>query len=271
MASTSPLLAFGTAPVAPAAPARRRELKLVMPMLAIAVVALSPAIVRVTRARASFARPSSLRSDAQQQRQSESDSEAFLAATAFPAPSTHPAPSPAFDIIETDCTSTNYSAVMGGTDVVAYFEDASWAPVTHAEDALDYVWADYTWSFTSAEHRESFVSEPTKFLPAWGGFCAWGICCESVWTSDNLGPPPDPQIFSMIDGRLFVFENVAAQDKFLANTTEATKTGDERWEGWFGRRTGSHMNTKCVLCDPTSAPSSAPAPHPPGSRLLLSP
>ena len=29
--------------------------------------------------------------------------------------------------------------------------------------------------FTSAEHKNMFQANPDKYMPAYGGFCAWGV------------------------------------------------------------------------------------------------
>lgn len=48
--------------------------------------------------------------------------------------------------------------------------------------------------------------DPTKYIPAWGGFCSYGIADEGVWTVDTLGPFGDPSVWTIsLDGKLHVF------------------------------------------------------------------
>lgn len=40
---------------------------------------------------------------------------------------------------------------------------------------------------------------PLYFLPAWGGFCGWGISGEDWWTKYNLGPDADPRCWMITE------------------------------------------------------------------------
>lgn len=49
-------------------------------------------------------------------------------------------------------------------------------------------------------------SNPDKYVPAFGGFCSFGVAAEPVWTADTLGPFGDPSKWTIsLDGRLHVF------------------------------------------------------------------
>lgn len=49
-------------------------------------------------------------------------------------------------------------------------------------------------------------SAPEKYLPAFGGFCSFGVAAEPVWTADTLGPFGDPSKWTISsDGRLHIF------------------------------------------------------------------
>jgi len=55
-----------------------------------------------------------------------------------------------------------------------------------------------TYFFTSGEQRKTFLASPERFLPAYGGYCAFGCSVESRFV-------PDPNSFEIIDGRLHLF------------------------------------------------------------------
>ena len=44
-----------------------------------------------------------------------------------------------------------------------------------------------------------------KYVPQFGGFCAYGVTFESWWTSSNLGPSADPDAWRIIGGKLYLF------------------------------------------------------------------
>lgn len=75
----------------------------------------------------------------------------------------------------------------------------------------------------------------STYAPQWGGFCAYGIAEEDWWTADSLGPHADPDVWEIIDDKLYVFMYNTPRDKFDAgDITSEMESGDSRWSGWFG-------------------------------------
>lgn len=84
---------------------------------------------------------------------------------------------------------------IGGTDAVAYFTEAK--PVQgKAAFAAEYQGA--TWHFSSAENREIFLSNPEKYAPAYGGYCAYALSLGTYKVET------DPNAWSIVDGRLYL-------------------------------------------------------------------
>ncbi|MBL0714408.1 MAG: hypothetical protein JJV98_11970 [Desulfosarcina sp.] len=54
--------------------------------------------------------------------------------------------------------------------------------------------------FASQDHRDRFQSNPEKYEPAYGGWCAWAML-----EGDKVDI--DPESYKIIDGRLYVFYN----------------------------------------------------------------
>ena len=82
-----------------------------------------------------------------------------------------------------------------------------------------------------------------RYVPSWGGFCAYGIADESWWTKASLGPQADPQRWAIVDDRLFVFRGEKPRAQFLADET-AIEKGDVRWSAWFD---STAFNTGCFF------------------------
>ncbi len=55
-----------------------------------------------------------------------------------------------------------------------------------------------TYHMVSAEAKATFDANPEKYLPAYGGWCAFGMAVEDKF-------PVDPKLFKIVDGRLLVF------------------------------------------------------------------
>ncbi|QNN22563.1 YHS domain protein [Planctomycetales bacterium ZRK34] len=58
--------------------------------------------------------------------------------------------------------------------------------------------ADVTYFFTSEKQRESFRADPHRYLPAYGGYCAFGCTIDSKFV-------PDPTQFKIVNGRTHLF------------------------------------------------------------------
>jgi YHS domain-containing protein len=61
---------------------------------------------------------------------------------------------------------------LHGYDVVAYFTDRQ---ATLGKAELTATHDGGTYRFASAEHRAAFLADPEKYLPRYGGFCAYGV------------------------------------------------------------------------------------------------
>ncbi len=57
-----------------------------------------------------------------------------------------------------------------------------------------------TYRFASKEIRATFTADPARYLPAYGGWCAYAMA-----SADYVDV--DPKTFKIIDGRLYLFYN----------------------------------------------------------------
>lgn len=93
---------------------------------------------------------------------------------------------------------------LEGYDPVAYFTDKQ--PVKgKPEFSAEHNGAEYY--FASAEHRSMFESDPEKYEPQFGGFCAYAV-------SKGYVAPVDPAAFQFHDGRLLLQNSSYAMKLF---------------------------------------------------------
>ena len=73
-----------------------------------------------------------------------------------------------------------------------------------------------------------FEASPTSYLPQNGGFCSWGIGEEAQWSASSLGPSADPDVWKVIDGKLYFFMYDAPMERFLGTASDYSdsKTSD---------------------------------------------
>lgn len=112
-----------------------------------------------------------------------------------------------------------------GFDVVSYFTDDG-VPVEGSEEfTVRYEGFDYR--FASEENAQTFIAEPAKYAPAYGGYCAWAI-----GANDALAPG-DPEVFEIVDGKLYLNYNGGVQKKWNADRDGFIASADEKFPVLF--------------------------------------
>lgn len=85
--------------------------------------------------------------------------------------------------------------IAEGYDVVSYFENN--AEEGHNDFSYTYNGAKY--KFTTQEHLKAFKENPEKYMPQYGGFCAYAIAEKGKKVSIN------PEAFEIRNGKLYLF------------------------------------------------------------------
>jgi YHS domain-containing protein len=82
----------------------------------------------------------------------------------------------------------------GGYDVVSYFTE-SVALRGNGRHIVEY--QGVTYLFSSEENKKSFEKNPRKYLPAFGGYCAYGVALgKKFWG--------DPGVWEIVNGTLYL-------------------------------------------------------------------
>jgi YHS domain-containing protein len=83
-----------------------------------------------------------------------------------------------------------------------------------------------TYHFVSDDARSAFEREPEKYLPAYGGWCAFGMAVQDKF-------PVDPTNFEIVDGRLLLFlRNQGVDARALWNQGIAEELFDKADAHW---------------------------------------
>jgi hypothetical protein len=113
---------------------------------------------------------------------------------------------------------------IGGTDPVAYARDG--APV-QGDPGLAFEWMGARWSFANAENRDAFAAEPSRYAPAFGGYCAFAA-------SRGYLAPTIPEAWSVHEGRLFLNASLRARELWLAELPGVIAAGEANWPAILG-------------------------------------
>ena len=108
---------------------------------------------------------------------------------------------------------------LKGYDAVAYF--ITGAP-TRGLAEYTHRWKGVTYRFASAENRERFNADPEKYLPQYGGYCAYAM-------SINRIADIDPSRWAIVDGKLYLNNNRLSQALWSVNKAGRIAAGDRNW------------------------------------------
>lgn len=106
-----------------------------------------------------------------------------------------------------------------GYDPVAYFTKGE--PVKGVEaNKLSYGGVD--WYFSTKENLELFKSNPGKYMPQYGGYCAFGL-------AGGYKASTSPTAWSIVDGKLYLNYNQNVQKDWSDDKAEMIRKGDKNW------------------------------------------
>jgi YHS domain-containing protein len=112
-----------------------------------------------------------------------------------------------------------------GYDVVAYFTDGH--PVRGTTQfRIEHQGVEYR--FANAEHLAAFRANPARYLPQYGGYCAWAV-------SQGRTASSDPNIWRIVDGKLYLNYNANVQSQWEQDIPGNISRANAHWPGVLGR------------------------------------
>lgn len=87
--------------------------------------------------------------------------------------------------------------VAKGYDVVSYFNNTA----QKGDKQFKYEHDGVSFLFSSEENLNAFKKSPNKYIPQYGGYCAYAIGVKGSKVSIN------PETFEIRDGKLYLFYN----------------------------------------------------------------
>lgn len=80
-----------------------------------------------------------------------------------------------------------------------------------------------TYLFSSEANQKTFQAAPGKYAPAFGGYCAFGVSVGKKFVGD-------PEVWRVIDGKLYLNLDVNIQSDWLKDVPGRIKTANEKWK-----------------------------------------
>ncbi len=111
------------------------------------------------------------------------------------------------------------SVAISGYDPVAYFTAQS---AVKGLPELTATNEGATYRFSTVANRDAFVANPARYLPVYGGFCAYGV-------AHGHKVDVDPEAFRVVDKKLYLNYSKDVQKKWLADIPGNIKLADSNW------------------------------------------
>lgn len=115
--------------------------------------------------------------------------------------------------------------IAKGFDVVAYFNNQA----IEGNNKITTIYDGVGYKFYTQKNLNIFAENPKKYVPQYGGYCAYAIAVNSKKVSIN------PQTFEIRDGKLYLFYNAWGTNTLeLWNKEDDVKVfqkkADKNWE-----------------------------------------
>ncbi|MFT5573969.1 MAG: YHS domain-containing protein [Cryomorphaceae bacterium] len=117
-------------------------------------------------------------------------------------------------------TSTDANGVtLAGHDAVSYF-----TANTPVEGSANFtaVHNKAIYYFSSADNRDTFNANPTKYAPEFGGFCAYGVALGKKFDVNG-------KAFEIVDDKLYVNKNEDVYETWVEDKAETIATANKEW------------------------------------------
>ena len=114
---------------------------------------------------------------------------------------------------------TEHGWAIKGYDPVAYFTTGKPTP---GIAQFTTIYKGATYRFASAENRARFIAAPEKFVPQYGGYCAYAIALNKI-------ADIDPDEWAIINDKLYLNNGFLAQTLWSLDKAGNIADGDHNW------------------------------------------
>ena len=121
---------------------------------------------------------------------------------------------------QVDAVNTDGNGIaLKGYDVVAYFQQSR--PVKGSSQ-FSYHWMDANWQFSSAQNRDLFASDPQRYAPQYGGYCAYAV-------SHGHTASVNPEAWRIVDGKLYLNHDKLVHKLWERDAPGHIRKADKNW------------------------------------------
>lgn len=113
----------------------------------------------------------------------------------------------------------------GGYDLTSYFtQEKPQRGNGHHTAVVNGV----TYLFATDDNKKMFEASPSKYLPQYGGYCAYGASVGKKFVAD-------PDVYDIVDGKLYLNLDSKIRGIWAQDITGRIKTANEQWKVIAGK------------------------------------
>ncbi len=109
---------------------------------------------------------------------------------------------------------------VNGCDLVSYYTGEK--PLVGNGNHLA-VYDGVTYLFVNEANKRKFKSNPQKYIPAYGGYCAFGVSVGKKFVGD-------PDVWKIVDGKLYLNLDTKIQGMWFQDIPGNNKKADMNWK-----------------------------------------
>jgi YHS domain-containing protein len=107
-----------------------------------------------------------------------------------------------------------------GYDPVAYFTENA---ALNGKPEFSYKYNNAVWQFINEKHLKMFEKNPGKYIPQYGGYCAYGIS-HKAWLVKT-----DPTAWKIVDGKLYFNLDKSYNKAWMKDPWKNIAVGNTVW------------------------------------------
>ena len=85
------------------------------------------------------------------------------------------------------------------------------------------VYKKVTYLFVSEKNKQLFLKAPEKYVPAYGGYCAYGVSVGKKFVGD-------PDVWKVVDGKLYFNLDTKIQEIWRKEVDNHIKKANDQWQ-----------------------------------------
>lgn len=111
------------------------------------------------------------------------------------------------------------NGAIRGYDPVAYF---TMAEPTRGKDKFATKWQGAIYKFASADNLELFKSDPERYAPQYGGYCAYAV-------SKGATASIEPEAWTIVNGKLYLNFSESVRKRWRKDIPGHIKAANTNW------------------------------------------